>query len=117
MTLKNSLTGSKGDISSMFEEQAGRGGGGFIPIMRVPFPNSGVQASCADTLLIKSAGMALQGTQTLSSRDTPDPGGGIIACGKRLDGPELVDNALGLDSRQWMCGLVRSGRSHYTVGQ
>lgn len=65
--------------------------------MRVPFPSSGVQAFCADSLLIKSAGMALQGTQTLSSRDTPDPGGD-------------------LDSGQWMCGLVRSGRSHYIVG-
>lgn len=30
MTLKNSLTGSKGDISSMFEGQAGRGGGGGV---------------------------------------------------------------------------------------
>lgn len=84
--------------------------------MRVPFPSSGVQAFCADSLLIKSAGMALQGTQTLSSRDTPDPGGDIIACGKRLDRGELVDNAPGLDSGQWMCGLVRSGRSHYIVG-
>lgn len=52
--------------------------------MRVPYPNAGVKAPCRDPLPIKSYGvdlaeMALQCTQALSSRDTPDLRGGVIA--------------------------------------
>ena len=64
VTLENSLAGSERDISWMFEGQLPKES---IPIMRVPYPNTGVKAPCCDSLPVKCDGvdlaeMALQRT-------------------------------------------------------
>ena len=62
------------------------GGTNNLPVCRIPYPDTGVQAACRDLFPVKSDGVNLtevarERPQALALRDTPNLRGGIVGAG------------------------------------